>query len=223
MSEPSVEGGKCGRAKQLLQREERRAAILAIARRHFHDHGYGGVSMSAIANELGGSKGTLWAYFPSKEELFASTMEELIAEYAPFLHLDPEEPIESGLQRYAEHFLTFTLSPDVIALNRIVIAEVPRFPEIGRIFFDRGPRRRHRGLAEYLVEKMRRGEMRIGDALNASIQFHHLCHYRQFMRTLWGVADETSPAVIADEAAAAVRLFLDGSLPERAGDGAGAS
>ncbi|MDB5688323.1 MAG: TetR/AcrR family transcriptional regulator, partial [Sphingomonas bacterium] len=157
MTEPTT---NTAATKRSVQREERRAAILAIARRHFHDHGYGGTSMSSIATELGGSKGTLWAYFPSKEELFAATIEGLIAEYAPFLDLDPDVAIEPALHRYAVHFLTFTLSPKVIALNRIIIAEAPRVPEVGRIFFDRGPRRRHRALAEFLVEKMRRGEMR---------------------------------------------------------------
>jgi TetR/AcrR family transcriptional repressor of mexJK operon len=198
--------------RRAVQREERRAAILTIARRHFHDHGYGGTSMSAIATELGGSKGTLWAYFPSKEELFAATMEELIAEYVPFLHLEAWELIEPALTRYAEHFLRFTLSPKVIALNRIIIAEAPRFPEVGRIFFDQGPRRRHQALAEFLVEKMRQGQMRIGDAQTASTQFHHLCHCRQFMRVLWGVAGETNPALIAREAGEAVALFLHGNM-----------
>jgi len=168
--------------------------------------------MSSIAGELGGSKGTLWAYFPSKEELFAATMEQLIADHAPFLPLAASEPIEPALIRYAEHFLGVTLSPKVIALNRIIIAEAPRFPEVGRIFFDQGPRRRHQALATFLLEKMRQGEMRIGDAQTASAQFHHLCHYRQFMRILWGVAGETTPAVITQEAADAVALFLHGTV-----------
>lgn len=214
---------KAAVTKRAMQREERRAAILTIARRHFHDHGYGGTSMSSIANELGGSKGTLWAYFPSKEELFAATMEGLIAEYVPFLDLDPDEAIAPALHRYAAHFLRFTLSPKVIALNRIIIAEAPRFPEVGRIFFEQGPRRRHRALADFLIEKMRRGEMRISDAQAASSQFHHLCHCRQFMRILWGVAEETTPELIETEAAQAVHLFLHGSVETRAAAGGAGS
>ena len=216
MSDP-IRDGSSGRRS--AQREERRAAILTIAERHFGDHGYGGTSMSAIAAELGGSKGTLWAYFPSKEELFAATMEGLIAEYAPILTLDPVEPIGPALFGYAVHFLRFTLSPKVIALNRIIIAEAPRFPEVGRIFFDQGPGRRYRALAGFLLEKMRRGEMRIGDPQSASTQFHHLCHYRQFMRILWGVAGETTPELIEREAADAVALFLRGTAADGAPQG----
>ena len=58
--------------KREARKEERREAILAIAKRVFLDQGYSGASMSAISAELGGSKGTLWSYFPSKEELFAA-------------------------------------------------------------------------------------------------------------------------------------------------------
>src|SRR6185369_13165720 len=50
--------------KRETQRLARRAQIIAMAREHFFDHGYDGTSMSAIATALGGSKGTLWNYFP---------------------------------------------------------------------------------------------------------------------------------------------------------------
>lgn len=198
------------KGRRAAQREERRAAILRIAIRHFCDQGYGSTSMSTIACELGGSKGTLWSYFPSKQDLFAATLSKLIDEYAPFLALDAHEPLAPALSRYAVHFLGFTLSPKVIALNRLIIGEAPRFPEVGRIFFEQGPRRRHRALADYFERRMEQGEMRPGDAMQASAQFHHLCHYRQFMRTLWGVAAETAREEIEADAAAAVRLFLDG-------------
>lgn len=199
--------------RRAVKAEERRAAILAIARRHFGERGYGGASMSAIAAELGGSKGTLWAYFATKEELFAATLEALIAEYAPFLALAPDEPLEPTLLRYTSHFLGIMLSPKVIALNRLVIAEAPRFPEIGRIFWEQGPQRRHRALADFFAAKMAAGEMRLSDPLRTSAQFHHLCHYHLVMRELWGVPVAPDPATVRDDAMTSVRLFLHGVLP----------
>jgi len=204
-------------SKREAQREERRAAILSIARRHFHDHGYGGVSMSAIAADLGGSKGTLWAYFSGKEELFAATLEALIEEYAPFMILDVDEALEPALMRYARHFLGVMLSPKVMALNRLVIAEAPRFPEMGRIFWEQGPLRRQRALAAFFEGKIARGEMRAVGAMTAAAQFHHLCHYRLVMRTLWGVPIETDAAAVEEDTRTTVGLFLEGTLPPRAG------
>gem|GEM_PF-6945919 len=46
---------------------ERRAAIVQLALRSFLAHGYEATTMSAIAKDMGGSKGTLWSYFSSEE------------------------------------------------------------------------------------------------------------------------------------------------------------
>ena len=52
------------------RREDRRDAILNVAHACFVAEGYGATSMSTIAAQLGGSKGTLYNYFKSKDELF---------------------------------------------------------------------------------------------------------------------------------------------------------
>ncbi len=58
----------CPAAKPASRREarrhSRRETILDVAAQWFLEHGYDGTTMSAIATALGGSKGTLWNYFP---------------------------------------------------------------------------------------------------------------------------------------------------------------
>jgi TetR/AcrR family transcriptional regulator, mexJK operon transcriptional repressor len=49
--------------------EVRREIILNVAMQSFLKHGYAGTTMSVIAETLGGSKGTLWSYYSSKEVL----------------------------------------------------------------------------------------------------------------------------------------------------------
>src|SRR3954464_10654712 len=51
-------------------RGDRRELILDVASEVFLKEGYAATSMSEIAARLGGSKGTLYNYFKSKEELF---------------------------------------------------------------------------------------------------------------------------------------------------------
>ncbi|HEY2834957.1 MAG TPA: helix-turn-helix domain-containing protein, partial [Rhizomicrobium sp.] len=69
-------------AAQLLRtpakpdRDERREAILKVAHTAFLSDGYAATSMSAIAAKVGGSKATLYYYFPSKEELFLAVIDE---------------------------------------------------------------------------------------------------------------------------------------------------
>src|ERR1700731_2894878 len=58
----------------LSRSDAKRRAIIAVAREVFLAQGYAATSMSEIAARLGGSKGTLYNYFRSKEELFAAFM-----------------------------------------------------------------------------------------------------------------------------------------------------
>ena len=60
-----------------VKSEEKRLEILAIATEVFREKGYADASMNEIASRVGGSKSTLYNYFPSKEDLFVATMMEL--------------------------------------------------------------------------------------------------------------------------------------------------
>ncbi|MBO9601123.1 MAG: TetR/AcrR family transcriptional regulator [Novosphingobium sp.] len=192
------------------KRQERRAAIVAVAQRHFQEHGYGGVSMSAIAAELGGSKTTLWTYFASKEDLFAAALEEWTVEFGCADLIPDLGSLHETLVGYCANFLRVMLTPGVATLFRLVIAEGPRFPEIGRIFYEHAPLRRHRTLAGYLERQMDAGELRRVDSLRASAQLHHLCMYRLFMHSMWGLDPDVSQQAIVREAEEAVDMFLRG-------------
>lgn len=55
-----------------VRTEAKRDAILEAAAEVFLEAGFEGASMSQIAARAGGSKRTLYGYFPSKEELFVA-------------------------------------------------------------------------------------------------------------------------------------------------------
>ncbi|WP_253295185.1 TetR/AcrR family transcriptional regulator, partial [Vibrio cholerae] len=55
-----------------VKSEEKRQAILEIAKDSFTKQGFEQTSMSHIAKMLGGSKATLYNYFSSKEEIFTA-------------------------------------------------------------------------------------------------------------------------------------------------------
>ena len=52
------------------RRTERREQILAGARRCFAEHGYEGATVAKLEREIGLSRGAIFNYFPSKEDLF---------------------------------------------------------------------------------------------------------------------------------------------------------
>src|SRR5438034_3407386 len=105
-------------------------SILAAAKRSFLAAGFGAVSMDAIAREAGVSKATVYAHFAGKEELFGAVVgrecEGYLARFSPG-ELDPSD-VGASLCVLGRRFLELILSPDGIALYRIILAEVTRFP-----------------------------------------------------------------------------------------------
>src|SRR5262249_10746274 len=112
--------------------EARRRAILDVAREVFMAQGYAAASMSEIAARLGGSKGTLYNYFRSKEDLFAAIIVDACAGplSAVFDHLpDMGDDLPAALVDLGARFLGFILTPEPMAMHRLVVAESGRFPE----------------------------------------------------------------------------------------------
>ena len=63
------------KSRREIRREDRREKILNVAENMFLHAGYAGTAMSDVATRVGGSKATLWSYFPSKEKLFSAVVE----------------------------------------------------------------------------------------------------------------------------------------------------
>lgn len=191
-------------------RLSRREAILDVAKGSFLNQGYSGTSMSAIAAELGGSKGTLWSYFPSKEALFAAVIDRATEEFRHQLTLvlNPADDLEVALTRFCRHYLARIMSADGVALHRLVVAEASRFPEVGKIFYDRGPRQTNLLLAKFLADAQRDGRLRGIEPTRAAQQLTWLCMAGHYQMVLTGAADIVTPADIAVDVAAAITTFL---------------
>ena len=201
---------------RVMRRYARRRAILRCARTSIMKHGYAGTTMSGIAAALGGSKTTLWSYFPTKEALFGAVLDEEIGRFRDEMLgiLDLSGSVEETLRRFCTALLGKMLQPDTIRLHRVIIGEAERFPEIGQIFFEHAPKRTHERLAAYLEEAMQRGELREADPLVAARQLTMLIQ-TNFMLHLWKV--KTGRIDPAAEAATAVNTFLRGYAPSARG------
>ena len=195
-------------SRREARRLERRAAIVAVARDHFFEHGYGNTSMSAIAAELGGSKGTLWSYFPSKEALFAAVMEATAEEFRRELDFPAPggDPVAT-LTRLCCSLIDRVVSPMALSMLRLVTAEAGRFPEIGRLFFDRGPGRTQQMIADYLADNLAE-ELGDIDFADAARMLMALCSWGIFYDRLWGLIEQPSNEEKETEARRAAELFL---------------
>ncbi|MFD1842355.1 TetR/AcrR family transcriptional regulator [Sphingomonas qilianensis] len=196
----------------------RRQAFVDAARDGFFANGYGATTMSSIAAKVGGSKTTLWAYFPSKEDLFAAVIDDIVERYSAALRieLDPNDAVEAVLRRFGSALMTTILSEQIIALHRLVIGEALRFPELGVIFYERGPKRGKARLAKFIEGAMADGRLRHGDAMLATRQFTGLCQAGRFHEVLVGIVGFSDAALGQHDVDAAVDSFMRAWAADRA-------
>jgi AcrR family transcriptional regulator len=82
------------RTRSDLDRDDKRQQILDRAEQQLRAGGFDGLSLAAIARELGVAQNTLYWYFPSKDELFVAVfrhVSERAAERRPPAGATPEE------------------------------------------------------------------------------------------------------------------------------------
>ncbi|HEY1750746.1 MAG TPA: TetR/AcrR family transcriptional regulator [Caulobacteraceae bacterium] len=199
--------------------EARRRAILDVARDTFLERGYAAASMSEIATRLGGSKGTLYNYYRSKEELFAAFMTETCqaraaAIFAPLPPIGKLKSVRESLVDLGVTLMEFLLSEEMISLHRLILAETGRFPELGRMFYEGGPQRGEVRFKEYFEAAMDAGLVRRDDAQMVGQRLKDLVMSDIYLRRLWGVLGDFSPRQLRAHVAASVDIFLRAFGPE---------
>src|SRR4051795_11056092 len=91
-----------------LDNDERRAQLLALARKSFSDRSYDDVSIDDIAREAKISKGLLYHYFPTKRDLYVAGLREIAHDLVQAVtslppDLVPIERARAGLDAYLDH------------------------------------------------------------------------------------------------------------------------
>jgi len=184
--------------------------ILAAAEHAFLASGFGAVTMDRVAREAGASKATVYAHFTSKEELFGAVVAHVSERrFGGFSAeaLDPRD-IVASLTTIATRFLDLILSPEAIALNRIIIAEVTRFPALAQVFWTAGPERTKAQIEGFLRRAAASGSLAILDPRLAAEQFAALARGEIHYRSLLQPEDPGNPAAIGAAASGAVATFL---------------
>ncbi|HEV2530620.1 TetR/AcrR family transcriptional regulator [Phenylobacterium sp.] len=201
-----------------LDRDTRREAILDVAQDVFLEQGFAAASMSEIAARLGGSKGTLYNYFKSKDELFeAYVQRRCVLNLEEIYGVDDDaQSVRDTLSRVARAYLHRVLSDDNLRHFRLIIAEAERSPEFGRMFYEMGPRRGEQRLAERMSAWAEKGLVAAPDPERAARHFLGLCQNRYFKARLCNYVPELSDAQIEAETTAAIDTFLRAFGPERA-------
>jgi TetR/AcrR family transcriptional regulator, mexJK operon transcriptional repressor len=190
--------------------ERRREELIDVAEKIFLERGFPETTMQMIAEAAGASKETLYRHFESKEFLFA----EIVSRKARLIS-GPDGAIARGgspevvLSALGTSLLRTIATGHGSFLFRTVVGEAARSPELGDLFYDRGPGLTVERLTQYLADATKRGELSCDDPLVAArlylgavaAQFH----LRRLLQSKW---KPPTASEIERHVKAAVSMFL---------------
>ena len=191
--------------------DERVTELLDVAAEVFIAEGFSAASTNEIARRANSSKTTFYSRFPTKEQLFLAVLDRrmtaIFQEVAGSLPEDP--PIEKTLREFGSSLIRLALSQDQIALVRVVSMEATKFPELGKRFYELGPKRGEEALAAYFHHQVRKGRLAGGDTHQMAQHFISLITGGPVRWFVLGFEPASLPkAALKKHLDSAIRVFL---------------
>ncbi|MGE5506106.1 MAG: TetR/AcrR family transcriptional regulator C-terminal domain-containing protein [Actinomycetota bacterium] len=182
----------------------KREAILDAAQGVFLETGYAAASMDAVATRAGVSKATIYAHFETKDRLFAAVMQRRCEQSYAFAPPEDMGDARTALTLLGQRLIDLMLSPEALALYRVVVAEAARHPDLARAFYETGPGRGRANIVAVLEDLNRRGLLRVDDPSRVTDQFIGMLRSDAYTRALLGL-----PPGDGTDAAATLKAAVD--------------
>ena len=168
---PRPKGGRPTAADAVLLE----AIILDKATACFLRDGYAATSIEAIARLCSVAKRTIYARWSGKQALFLAVLRRLMAKWLAMSGSWTDSgDLKENLTQAADKIMTIALSPEAIALHRLLIAENARFPELPAMGRAAGSHEGVIRIAAMLRDGIARGQVDEHDTIFAAEQFLHL-------------------------------------------------
>lgn len=155
-----------GPPKFRRRKAARPAEIAAAALEVFAEKGFAGAKLDDIAARAGVSKGALYLYFETKEEIFRAVVAQAVAPNLDGVlamlaaHPGPFPALVEGL---AERMGLIMSTTPVGGVAKMVIGEARNFPELARVWHDQLVSKAIGALTRAVEAAQARGEVRAGD------------------------------------------------------------
>ena len=144
------------------RKEARPAEILAAALDCFAERGFAATRLDDIAARAGVTKGTLYLYFPGKQELFEALVREELLPNVERLEAAAAGPGSAAdlLARLFAVWADHVVPSRISVLPKLVLAEAGNFPELARFYLREVVHRAFRLLRSILRRGVEAGEFR---------------------------------------------------------------
>ena len=171
--------------------EERPQQILDAALSVFAEHGIAAAKLEEIAARAGVSKGTIYLYFPSKEELFRAVVRQKIGPLIANadLLIAAEGTAEQQMRAYLKHQWDCLGSEESEGWIRLVVFELHKYPDLAAFHWDEIVSQSNRILSEIIQRGVASGEFRPTDTLSTTRMIKALI----LMHVLWTGPRAPSP------------------------------
>jgi AcrR family transcriptional regulator len=193
-----------------VRTEQKRDEIVRIASEVFEELGFERASMATISERLGGSKATLYGYFPSKDDLLKAVISHQVITHADRMirefPADPDD-LRSSLVKLALAYLDKRTSSLPITNIRMV-ANQPAGSTMGKEFYEATIRPAFERLANCFKELMEQGKLKRADPHLVVMHWKGLADWDFFERRLLGVIQEPNPKELKQAAEEAADAFL---------------
>jgi TetR/AcrR family transcriptional regulator, mexJK operon transcriptional repressor len=208
----ATRGGSLGGRPSRAQSEKLGGRILDAATSLFLTHGYGATSIEEVARHARVSKRTFYHRFEDKAALFGAVVHRIVERLRP----PADIPIVEGadlaaiLRRLAEIILHAALSPQAIALHRLIVGESARFPKLASVANANGAAEEAVDLiAKLLARESQTGRIALDDPPFAARQFLHMVVAIPQRRAM-GLGAPMSAGELRDWPRDVATLFLEG-------------
>ena len=186
--------------------------ILDAATERFLAHGFGATSIEAVSQRAGISKRTFYHRFPDKPKLFAAVVHRIVQRLRPAAGTALVEgaDLREVLERLAAFILRASLSPQAVALHRLMVAESARFPELAEVLAREGSMQEAIALIAGLLERdAKTGRLEVAEPAFAAQHFLQMVIALPQRRAV-GLGAPMSRREIAEWPRKVVDLFLYG-------------
>ena len=173
----------------------------------FIELGYERASLEKIIKKSGGSRSTVYQRYGNKEGLFVAALQMMADDiYSAYLaSYSHERSLEEELRTFGTIFLTQMLTPRAVGATRLIMAETPRLPEIGRWFYRDGIAMSYECFAKVLENHIDAPFEELKDLASRYIE---MLKGPLFMRALCLPDQPAGPDEIEREVESAARLVL---------------
>ncbi len=187
--------------------EERPKQILDAALEVFSERGLANARLEDIAKRAGLSKGTIYLYFPNKEELFREVVRASVIAFIARAEafFETERDPRQALLAWTEGYWAWLRSPVFPSMHRMVNSELTNFPDLAAFYakevIERAQRLVHgmleRGMDDGIYRRM---DPQVAARMLSSLFVTHATwyHQRQSFKSISHIPDDVLLEQIRD-------------------------